>query len=182
MPLSWPAYKSSSPGSSPSRASIATWRTSSFESGTGLSLGSGALAAGDQPDQSDDARPRAHDGEHHQHRGEPRRRCRPARITPQTDGGHQADDGRADRPAPDQHECDPYTPYGGRFRLEAENEDTPHQEDRRAGHKRGPYPARTPHLGSSALNCSSSRTVSFNFCAFSSLDPAPGPATTSSVF
>src|SRR5207249_229715 len=36
----------------------------------------------------------------------------------------------------------------------------------------------TAHLGSIALNCSSSRIFSFNFCAFSSFEPAPGPATT----
>jgi hypothetical protein len=34
------------------------------------------------------------------------------------------------------------------------------------------------HFGTRARNCSSSRTATFSFCARSSFEPAPGPATT----
>src|SRR5882762_5007558 len=34
------------------------------------------------------------------------------------------------------------------------------------------------HFGTRARNCSSSRTATLSFCAFSSFEPAPGPATT----
>src|ERR1051325_5061584 len=92
-------------------------------------------------------------------------------------------------------------PRRGRAACRANRERTPADHDQRQAHavdgrwlteeaeyepapveqqdtcdQEGPEP--DPHFGSKALNCSSSRTLTFSFCAFSSLEPAPGPATT----
>src|SRR6266571_5421759 len=123
----------------PRRASMATWRTSSFERGMErLSLGSP--------------------------RQEHPRGCRAA-----------ADRHRERAPADqDQREPDPID--GRRLAEEAEHEPSP-PEQRPGGGDQDPPPP-SPHVGSNALNCSSSRMFTFNFSALSSLEPAPGPATT----
>src|SRR5260370_33679628 len=113
------------------RAGTATWRTSSFESGTSLSLGSRPKPAGDQPEQSDDARPRADDGEHHQHGGKPRGRRPPPRMPQQADRLDRAHDGPADRRPADDDEPDAEPADRPGLGPGAEHEDPPKEEDRR---------------------------------------------------
>src|SRR5439155_14860867 len=90
--------------------------------------------------------------------------------------------GRPDRSPSDDDQCRQHAPDRRGLRFEAQHKEAPRHQHRRTGEQRRGDPARGPHLGSNALNCSSSRIVSFSFWAFSSFEPAPGPATTKSVF
>src|SRR5439155_16960147 len=130
------------------RASMATWRTSSFESGTGFSLGSGRLLTRPGSDQHDRAKARAGEA-----------------------GGDRA---------PADHDQGGTHPIDRRWFLEkAQHEPSPPDKAGRARDHYQRHP--TSHLGNRALNWSSSRTLSFSFCAFANFEPAPGPATTESV-
>src|SRR5262249_2471725 len=89
--------------------------------------------------------------------------------------GKSRGDTQAERAGDDQDQSDSKIPDRRRLGEEAAHKPAPPEQQGRRGQQQ------PPHFGKSSLNCSSSRIATFNFWAFSSFEPAPGPATTKSV-